>query len=450
MQVAAYIRVSTDKQADKGYSLGEQEERLRAYCKSKDWNLVKIYSDGGFTGSNLDRPALQELIKDVSAYDIVLVNKLDRLSRSQKDTLYLIQDVFAPNGCSFVSMQESFDTTTPIGIAMVGILSAFAQLERSQIKERMKMGKEGRKKKGLWHGGVNIPTGYDYKDGRLIKNDESEQIEQIFQMYLDGVSVRDITRFLQSHYTTRYTSWNYVGTVRRILENPVYIGMVGEYQGQHEPIIDTESFEKVQLMLSERKRGGKTPTGKHLLTGMIFCGYCGTRVRACASVTKKARYGYYRCGKADSGQLDKIDRKCELSPKKEAEIDEIVISEILKLNLSDIEVSEAPAAVLPDNKSEIENIDKQISRLIDLYAICGEDVEELANKIKDLKAKKKALEKINVRPFKMTRKHMMKTLEIAKDTFENGTIEDKRKIVDALISKVELFNDTVKITWKFS
>ena len=164
MQVAAYIRVSTDKQADKGYSLPEQEERIRAYCKSKGWELSKIYSDAGFTGSNMDRPALQELMREISAYDIVLVNKLDRLSRSQKDTLHLIQDIFAPAGASFVSMQESFDTTTPIGIAMVGILSAFAQLERSQIKERMKMGKEGRKKKGLWHGGVNIPTGYDYKD----------------------------------------------------------------------------------------------------------------------------------------------------------------------------------------------------------------------------------------------------------------------------------------------
>lgn len=450
MQIAAYIRVSTDKQADKGYSLGEQEERIRSYCKSKEWDLVKIYSDAGFTGSNMNRPALQELIKDVGAYDIVLVNKLDRLSRAQKDMLYLIQDVFAPHGCSFVSMQESFDTTTPIGIAMVGILSAFAQLERSQIKERMKMGKEGRKKKGLWHGGVNIPTGYDYKDGRLIKNDESKQIEQIFQMYLDGVSIRDITRFLQSHYTTRYTSWNYVGTVRRILENPVYIGMVGEYKGQHEPIIDMESFEKVQLMLSERKRGGKTPTGKHLLTGMIYCGYCGTRVRSCSSVTKKARYGYYRCGKADSGQLDKIDRKCELTPKRETDIDNIVISEILRLKLSDIEVSEAPAAVLPDNKAEIENIEKQINRLIDLYAICGENVEELAKKIKDLKAKKKALEKISVKPLKVTKKHVMNTLKIAKDTFENGTIEDKRKIVDALVSRVELFNDTVKIVWKFS
>ena len=167
MNIAAYLRVSTDRQADKGYSLSEQEKRIKAYCSSKDWNLVKIYKDPGFTGSNLERPALQNLIEEIDAYDIVLVNKLDRLSRSQKDTLYLIQDVFAPHGCSFVSIEESFDTTSALGIAMVGILSAFAQLERSQIKERMKMGKEGRKRKGLWHGGYYNPIGYDYKDGKL-------------------------------------------------------------------------------------------------------------------------------------------------------------------------------------------------------------------------------------------------------------------------------------------
>ena len=450
MQIAAYIRVSTDKQADKGYSLAEQEERIRAYCKSKDWELVKIYSDGGFTGSNMERPELQELIKEISAYDIVLVNKLDRLSRSQKDTLHLIQDVFAPHGCSFVSMQESFDTTTPIGIAMVGILSAFAQLERSQIKERMKMGKEGRKKKGLWHGGVNIPTGYDYKDGLLLKNEESEQVKIIFQMYLDGVSIRDITRFLQSHYSTRYTSWNYVGTVRRILGNPVYIGMVGEYKGQHEPIIDLDTFEKVQVLLDERKRGGKAPTGKHLLTGMIYCGYCGNRVRSCSSVTKKAKYGYYRCGKADSGQLNKIDKRCELTPKRESEIDEIVMSEILKLDFESIEINENTFSKLPDNSLEIEKIDKQINRLIDLYAICGDNVEELAKKLKDLKARKKALEKVSLKPKRATKRHIMDTLKVAQETFENGSIEDKRKIVDALVARIDLFNDTVKITWKFS
>ena len=448
MQVAAYIRVSTDKQADKGYSLGEQEERIQAYCKSKDWDLVKIYSDGGFTGSNLDRPALQQLINEVSAYDIVLVNKLDRLSRSQKDTLYLIQDVFAPNGCSFVSMQESFDTTTPIGIAMVGILSAFAQLERSQIKERMKMGKEGRAKKGLWHGGVNIPTGYDYENGVLIPNNEAEQVKLIYQMYLNGVGIRDITRFLQSHYTTRYTSWNYTGTVRRILENPVYIGMVGEYKGQHEPIIDLDTFEQVQVMLGERRSGGKVPTGKHLLTGMIYCGYCGGRVRSVSTVTKKAKYSYYRCGKADSGQLNKINDKCTLTNKKEAEIDNIVINEILKLRLEDIQVKDTPVQ-LPDNTKEIEQIDLQLKRLIDLYALCGDDVEVLSQKIKDLNAKKKALIYVNQLPKKASKKHMLSALKIAQDTFKNGTIEDKRKLVDALISRIDLYNDRVEITWKF-
>lgn len=450
MQVAAYIRVSTDKQADKGYSLGEQEERIRAYCVSKDWDLAKIYSDGGFTGTNLDRPALQNLIKEIDAYDIVLVNKLDRLSRSQKDTLHLIQDIFAPHGCSFVSMQESFDTTTPIGIAMVGILAAFAQLERSQIKERMKMGKEGRKKKGLWHGGYYIPTGYDYKDGLLVPNEEADQVRLIFKMYLDNVPIRDITRYLQSHYSTRYTSWNYAGTVRRILQNPVYIGMIDEYKGVHEPLIDVEDFDKVQVMLDERKTGKKSPTGKHLLTGMIYCGHCGTRVRSCCSVTKNKKYSYYRCGRIDSGQLSNLDHKCELKPKKESEIDELIIAEILKLDLADVTVEESSNEVIPDNSKEIEAINKQVQRLIDLYAICGDNVEELAKKLKDLKAKKKALERVQSKPKKATKKHIMNTLKVARDTFENGSIEDKRKIVDALITRIDLYNDTVKIKWKFS
>lgn len=448
MNVAAYVRVSTDKQADKGYSIPEQTERVKAYCKAKEWNLAKIYTDGGFTGSNMERPALQQLINDIKAYDIVLVNKLDRLSRSQKDTLYLIQDVFAPNGVSFVSMQESFDTSTPIGIAMVGILAAFAQLERSQIKERTKMGKEARKKKGLWHGGVNIPTGYDYKDGILIPNEEAEQIRLIFDLYLKGTSIRDITRYLSAHYTTRYTSWNYVGTVRRILGNNVYIGMIGDYKGQHEPLIDEDTFNKIQLMLEERKTGGKVPTGKHLLTGMIYCGYCGNRVRSCASKTKTKKYGYYRCGKADTSQLNKLDHKCELKPKNEEEIDNIVIGEILKLNFDDIKLEPKQTPII-DNTKEIQKIDSQITRLIDLYSLVGDDVETLAKKIKDLKAKKKALENINNRPNKVTKKQIIDTLSTAKEIFENGDIMEKRSIVDALISRVVLYEDTVKIEWKF-
>lgn len=449
MNVCAYVRVSTDKQADKGYSIGEQTERVTAYCKSKEWNLGKIYTDAGYTGGNLDRPALQEMIRDIENYDIVLVNKLDRLSRSQKDTLYLIQDVFAPHGCSFVSMQESFDTTTPIGIAMVGILSAFAQLERSQIKERMKMGKEGRKKKGLWHGGVNIPTGYDYKDGKLIPNDEADQVRLIYKMYLDGTSIRDITRFLSTHYTTRYTSWNYVGTVRKILENELYIGMIGEYKGQHEPLIDLDTFEKVQAKLSDNQNQSKRVLGKHLLTGMCYCGYCGNRVRSVTTVSKKMKYSYYRCGSRDFSSLDKIDNKCELKPHKESEIDEIIYREILKLKFEDVKISEKKEK-LPDNSAEIEKLTKQINRLIDLYTICGDDkLEELSKKIKDLKAKRNALEKIKIRPKKVVKSQIMNTLSVARETIENGTIEDKKAIANSLINKVTMYNDKIEIEWKF-
>lgn len=451
IRVAAYVRVSTDKQADKGFSIPEQTERVEAYCKSKEWNLAKIYTDPGFTGSNINRPALQELIKDIDAYDIVLVNKLDRLSRSQKDILYLIQDVFAPHGASFVSMQESFDTTTPIGIAMVGILGAFAQLERSQIKERLKMGKKGRAKKGLWHGGIQVPIGYDFVDGLLYKNEDAPQVKMIFDMYLDGTGIRDIARYMSSHYTNKYSSWNCLTTIRNILQNPIYIGKINEYDGQHESIIDNATFEKVQMKLNDHKLGKKVATSTHLLTGMIFCGYCGSRVTISSNKNKKTgtRYSYYRCGYTDSGRIDKIDHKCELKSKKESTINEIVINEILKLRMDSIKIVDNNVDIV-DNSVEIEKISRQINRLIDLYAICDEDkTSEIASKIKTLTAKRNALEKEQKRPKSPSKDYIMNTLSLAHETLLNGADKDKKQIIEALIDKVVLFNDTVKIYWKF-
>ena len=143
-RVFIYVRVSTTEQAEEGYSLGEQEARLRKLCEANDWILVKVYTDGGFSGGNTDRPALQEMIKalEKGEADMVLVDKLDRLSRSQFDTLYMIQKVFMPQDVAFVSRAESFDTSTPFGRAMVGILAVFAELDRERIKERMSEGRE--------------------------------------------------------------------------------------------------------------------------------------------------------------------------------------------------------------------------------------------------------------------------------------------------------------------
>ena len=150
MNVALLARVSTQEQAINGHSIGEQIERMHKYCDAMGWTVYKEYTDAGYSGANTDRPALQRMIRDIKAGKInkVLVYKLDRLSRSQKDTLYLIEDVFLANNTDFVSMSENFDTSTPFGRAMIGILAVFAQLEREQIKERMQMGKEARAKEG--------------------------------------------------------------------------------------------------------------------------------------------------------------------------------------------------------------------------------------------------------------------------------------------------------------
>ena len=140
-KVAIYVRVSTQEQAVEGYSISEQIDRLTKFCEAHSWKIYKVYTDPGFSGGNMNRPSLQKLFADCTQkrFDTVLVYKLDRLSRSQKDTLYIIEDLFLTNHVDFISMSENFDTSTPFGRAMIGILSVFAQLEREQIKD----GKDG-------------------------------------------------------------------------------------------------------------------------------------------------------------------------------------------------------------------------------------------------------------------------------------------------------------------
>ena len=161
MIVGIYVRVSTAEQAKDGYSIGEQLDRLTKYCNAMNWTIAKTYTDAGHSGATIVRPALQRMIKDVQSgcLEKVVVYKLDRLSRSQKDTLYLIEDVILASGADFVSMCENFDTATPFGKAMIGILAVFAQLEREQIKERMGMGKLARAKEGKYGGSCNVPIG---------------------------------------------------------------------------------------------------------------------------------------------------------------------------------------------------------------------------------------------------------------------------------------------------
>jgi len=195
-RAAAYIRVSTDEQVSEGQSLENQEARIRAYADSQGWELADTYREEGQSGKDLQRPELSRMLADIEAgnLDIVLVYKVDRLTRKQKDLWYLLEDKFESNQVGFKSVVEPFDTTTAQGKAFLGMLAVFAQLERDTIAERTKDTLANKKTNGEWVG--RIPFGYRVGESGILEKDEDEQrtIERIRRLRKKGRSYRDIAK----------------------------------------------------------------------------------------------------------------------------------------------------------------------------------------------------------------------------------------------------------------
>lgn len=473
MNVGIYIRVSTLEQAEGGYSISEQTDRLKLFCEAKGWTVANVYTDPGYTGSNTDRPALSRLIDDVknNRLEMVLVYKLDRLSRSQKDTLYLIEDVFLKNKVEFVSMNENFDTTTPFGRAMIGILSVFAQLEREQIKERMAMGHIGRAKNGYWRGGSGAPIGYDFIDGKLIINEyEAMQVREIFELYLQGNPMHKINNIMHEKYTNRYSGWKHPATIGTILKNVTYIGELrykGEvYPGAHDPIIDLETFEAVQTRIKEIQptltRSQKTPyMGMHMLSGILFCGNCGARYFTLNKKKKDCRtYYYYKCYSRDgNSDMKKMDG-CKNPIYAKDILNQIVIDEILKLALEPTLIDDLSNInkSMPDNKMEILNkriseITKQINKLMDLYQYDTFSLNEISARMDPLKKERDSLEQelevlSSVSPLISVEK-AKEIVSSAEQIFSSGDEQRMKVYVNSLINKVIIYTDKLEIHWKF-
>ena len=259
-----YIRVSTTEQAEEGYSVGEQEARLRSYCSAMGFTVNAVHIDPGYSGATLDRPGINQVIKDVQGGCVkkVIVWKLDRLSRSQKDTLVLLEDVFLENGCNFVSIMESFDTATPFGRCIVGILAAFAQMERENIKARLMMGKQAGLKEGNYYSGIT-PIGYkselqeNGKRSLVVDPFSSCVVKDMYKLYSSGRSLGEIGDYVQKKYGVyadrdRRSAADQCG---RVLRNPVYAGRVFmndlEYSGKHEALVSPEVWQKVNDRLSQ-------------------------------------------------------------------------------------------------------------------------------------------------------------------------------------------------------
>lgn len=465
-RAALYIRVSTTEQAQEGYSIGAQKERLMAYCKAHDWLIADIYVDGGYSGSNLKRPGIQKLMDETDKFDVVLVYKLDRLSRSQRDTLYLIEESFLPHKVDFVSMQESFDTGTPFGKAMIGLLAVFAQLEREQIKERTFMGRIERAKSGLYRGGANAPIGYNYVDGRLIINPyEAEQVKKIYEWYLAGDSIRNIhEKVAENNFTNRYSSYNSWSSIRNILCNPVYTGRMtfGDVvvENCHEAIIPKDQFDAAQTIRIRKKElyGVTAFRSKHLLTGITFCGHCGARYYNRNSGGRS----YYACYSRTKQMPSMVkDPNCKNKHWNSKQLEELVDSRIREILHSpelarEIAASAHPKPVVSSKNKDLEKrireIDRQIAKLMELYQNDGIPPQLLGDSINKLYLEKTALESAlepepesNIMTFDLAEELLADAAQI----WDFADDDQKRRIMQSLINRIVIDGDKVDIEWAF-
>ena len=303
---AIYTRVSTDNQAEMEFSSCEaQEQKIRSFIASQnDWQVFKIYNDPGFSGAILERPALQELLSDLKKVkiDVVLVYKIDRLTRSPKDFYQLIE-FFEQAKIDFISITERFDTSTPAGRLLRNIMLTFSQFERELTSERTKDKMLERAKKGLANGGLT-PYGYIRQDKKLISHPkESNEIKSIFETYIETGSTAKTYQMLKDKGIKNKLGKNFSKTnISHILRNVIYIGKVlhnGEiYQGIHQPIFSEEIFALAQKIHKEKQKNFRVYKN-FLFGGLIKCEECGSNMTSCFTnkyiVGKLNRYYYYRC-----------------------------------------------------------------------------------------------------------------------------------------------------------
>lgn len=449
-KAAIYIRVSTDAQREEGYSIEAQKEMLTAYLVSKRIKNYEYYIDGGFSGSNIERPALKKLIEDIKNQKVscVLVYKLDRLSRSQKDTLYLIEDIFNPNGVDFISLNESMDTSTPLGRLMLGILSAFAQLERENIRERTRMGMKERVKSGLWPGGGKVPFGYDYcpEKGILVPNKDAETVRKIYELYLLGYSPLQIANL---------TGLKYERLAIQILKrksNTGYIEYNGEiYKGKHEPLISEEIYNNAMEFMHQRSKT-KATSSEHLLTGLLICGECGAKMHY-----KKWGKGGYKiiCYSRDKSKKHLAkSSECQNKLFWDFEIEDVILKDLFsaKIKKTIIKPEKMKKSILSMLNEKKAILEKKLKRLYLLYSEDTNDI--LLNTINDIKEEihlkeKQIQNEIKNSSIEKKLSSAQKKLETIKDTWDYMTIREKRNLIRDLIEKIVVKENNISIHYKF-
>lgn len=483
---AIYTRKSTEEGLDSDFNtLDAQRESAEALIKSQKhegWEcLPDRYDDGGFTGGNTDRPALQRLLRDIDAgrVDCVVVYKVDRLSRSLLDFAKMMENFDAKN-VSLVAVTQNLNTTTSLGRLTLNILLSFAQFEREIISERTSDKMAAARRKGKYIGGRAV-LGYDVVDRKLVVNElEAARVRRMFDLYLEQESLIDTAREL-NRLGWQTKSWRTKkggvceGTqfnktrLHSILTNVVYSGRVKykdeTHDGEHEPIVDRKLFDRVQRLLAKNNNGGG-PRNKYgsLLRGILHCGACNCAMSHSYSQRGNRRYRYYVCTNAQKNGWSACPAPSISAPK----IEQFVIEEVRRYG-------ENPAIVAATSANSRRLADDGVKRLVadqtalkrqrvaderELVSLATanlEDAERIARMAVVQDRINRAIAAIQAIANQLAKAKMVQPedLEVAEklanfdELWETMSPKERVKIVSLLVQRVEYdaANESVEITF---
>lgn len=393
---------------------------------------------------------------------MVLVYKLDRLSRSQRDTLYLIEDVFMASGTDFVSMQESFDTSSIYGRAMLGVLSVFAQMERETITERTLMGRAGRAEQGLFHGGGTDPIGYDYIDGELVVNEEeAEQVRDVYAMYASGLSVSEISRRMDGR-KTKHGDWSHTSTVGNVLDNSLYAGTIHfdgvEAPGLHMAIVSQELDRRVKFRRSRILRAEAAGDSAFLLTSMIYCDCCGARYFPNKRPNGRVVYSCHSRAKKNKKMVR--DPNCKAPHIPVDDLDAMVVHEVLTLAANPAQVdalikkraAEDGGSDAAGVSEEVNRLDGEISRLMDLLQHDQvASVGDIAERISKVHAERMKLEPVSreMAPRNYDVEIVKGILYDVRYVWSSLDVRARRSYLLQLIDGVQVGDNGISVSWAF-
>ena len=426
MQTAIYCRVSTEEQATVGFSIHAQKDKLTKYAESNDWNIVDYYVDDGISGKNLtERPEVSRLIEDVKKGKIenVLIYKLDRLTRSVKDLIYLIE-LFDSHNCTFNSQTEKIDTSNAVGRMFVKIIGIFAEFERENLAERVTFGYEQKTKEGNYTN-CNGVFGYDYLTGigkLKVNKNEAIYVKKIFNWYLDGESMVKIAKKLKDLNvpTKRGGHWNQ-STIYSILTNPLYIGNVRygvrrkngfEVCGKNiTPILSDDLFNSVSNLMKKRKKfhNKKYSSDDTYYFRVLRCSLCGGKYHAKGQLQSGKKYITYQCNGHNN------NNSCNALGFSHIKIENAFINYLE--NIKDLEFD---TSILKKEKRVIENNDT-----LDLQ----EQTRKLNKKKKDMT-------------------ELFSTDEIDYDTFKEvkSVIDSKLEVLNNELDKINKYSNDEDLT----